>query len=261
MIGAAGCTTVQGGHGEDIVQPAASAAVKKFRDCDQCPEMSIVPAGSFPMGGRSVNDRPTHVVSVTRPFAIGVTTITQGQWDAVMGTRPEEPSSCGRADDCPKVNVSWDESQLFLGKLSKLAGHHYRLPSEAEWEYACRAGQIQKYCGGDDIDSVAWYGRDGYAGGNSAQSIHPVAGRHANAWGLYDMSGNVYQWTEDCWHVDYEGAPVDGTAWITPACSLRVQRGSAWNDQPGASVPTRRWGWAPSFRASFVGLRVVRDMP
>ncbi|SBT07650.1 conserved exported hypothetical protein [Candidatus Accumulibacter aalborgensis] len=123
-----------------------------FRDCADCPEMVVIPAGSFDMGGSAGDESPVHRVSV-RGFAMGRTEVTQGQWRAVMGNNPSYFSNCGA--DCPVEQVSWNDAQDYVRKLSANTGKTYRLPSEAEWEYACRAGGRHEYCGGDSIESVA----------------------------------------------------------------------------------------------------------
>lgn len=175
-------------------------------------QMVALPGGSFQMGcgpndGEcNYDEKPRHAVTV-RPFAIGQTEVTQGQWKAVMGAPPPELhfKQCG--DDCPVAPVSWDDAQAFIAKLNRMTGKHYRLPTEAEWEYACRAGRDSLYCGGDGVDAVAWHG------GNAGRKTHPVKGKQANGFGLYDMSGNVWEWVQDCYHENYQGAPADGSAW------------------------------------------------
>jgi len=128
---------------------STSWADKTFRDCPDCPEMVIIPAGSFDMGSNNgeVNEKPVHRVTIAKPFAMGMTEVTQGQWKAVMGNNPSSFSNCG--DTCPVEQVSWNDVQGFLQKLNAKTGKQYRLPSEAEWEYACRAEGKQEYCGSD----------------------------------------------------------------------------------------------------------------
>jgi len=155
-----------------------------------------------------------------------------------MGTNPSYFSGCG--DDCPVERVSWEAAQEFVRKLSEKTGQTYRLPSESEWEYACRAGGTFAYCGSDNKDKVAFdEQRDGW-------KTHPVARKQANAFGLYDMSGSVWEWTEDCWHDNYSGAPNDGNAWVSgESCSWsRVARGGSWYS--GARSAAER-GLAKSF--------------
>ena len=230
-----------------------------FRDCSYCPEMVVVPAGSFSMGspaaeaGRSDDEGPQHEVKLPRPYAIGKTEVTQVQWAALMRGNPSYFANCGA--DCPVEGVSWNDVQEYLSKLNAKTGKHYRLPSEAEWEYACRAGGGQAYCGDDDIDRVAWYD------GNSMKKTHPVAGKQANAWGLYDMSGNVWEWVDDCWNASYDGAPADGSAWTGGDCSLRVLRGGTWHQRPPSARAAKRLRLTTGDRNGVTGFRVVRSLP
>ena len=201
-----------------------------FRDCPHCPEMVVLPAGRFRMGSpdsepnRHSDEGPVRTVTISQPLAMGKTPVTQGQWRAVMGTNPSHFSSCG--DDCPVERVSWNDAQEYIRRLNQQTGQRYRLPSEAEWEYACRAGQTHRYCGSDDVDAVGWYRS------NSNGRTQAVGGKRPNAWGLYDMSGNVWEWTQDCWNDNYRGAPSDGRAWEQGNCRRRVVRGGSWNSSP-----------------------------
>jgi formylglycine-generating enzyme required for sulfatase activity len=218
---------------------------KVFKDCTACPEMVVVPAGTFEMGSNSgeVVEQPVHTVRIGNPFALGKTEVTHRQWRSVMGSDPfvdhgnsgayvpEQP-----CDDCPVTNVSWNNVQEYVQKLSQKAGKIYRLPSEAEWEYACRAGGTHTYCGGDSIDSVAWT----WVVGNSDDKAHPVAKKQANAWGLYDMSGNAWEWTDDCWNESYINAPSDGSAWTKKSCTFHVVRGGSWTEESRMSRSSAR---------------------
>ncbi len=226
---------------------------KVVRDCADCPEMVVIPAGSFEMGGGTYPDeKPVHRVTL-RSFAIGRTEVTHGQWRAVMGNNPSRFSTCG--DDCPVESVSWNDAQEFVRKLNQKTGKIYRLPSEAEWEYACRSGGKQEYCGGEGIDSVGWYA------GNSGSKTHSVAGKQANAWGLYDMSGNVWEWTQDCWNESYTGAPGDGSAWTSGDCGQRVLRGGSWNGKPQYARAAIRSGTGTAERSLSNGFRLARMLP
>ncbi len=192
-------------------------------------EMVNIPGGTFQMGcgphdGKcETNEKPRRRVTVPA-FAMAKTEITQGQWKAVIGSNPSYFKNCG--DDCPVESVSWNDAQSFINILNRKTGGHYRLPSEAEWEYACRAEQDTLYCGGDDVEAVAWYGLE-----NSGKTTHPVGGKQPNAFGLFDLTGSVWEWVEDCWHGSYQEAPGDGSAWdggTECAHKYRVARGGSW---------------------------------
>jgi formylglycine-generating enzyme required for sulfatase activity len=199
---------------------AAVAAGQVIKDCTDCPEMLVIPAGIFELGGSEQRERPLHSVSI-KSFAMGKTPVTQGLWQAVMGSNPSHFQQCGA--NCPVERVSWDDAQAFIQKLKAKTGKQYRLPSEAEWEYACRAGGRHEYCGSDNADAVGWYSA------NSGFTTHPVAVKQANGFGLYDMSGNVWQWVEDYHHDSYSGAPIDGSVWTTGGDQeYRVLRGGSW---------------------------------
>lgn len=212
---------------------------KAFRDCPTCPEMVLIPAGSFEMGSNDgdKNEQPVHTVRIGIPFAIGKTEVTKKQWRDVMGSYPPK-MHLNTCDDCPVSSVSWVEAQEFIVRLNQRTGKRYRLPSEAEWEYACRAGETHIYCGSNNADLVAWYGEHpvNWYGLNDKDPplTRPVAGKQPNAWGLYDMSGNVREWVEDCAVLnDYKGAPSDGSALTKPnGCLEPYQviwiRGGSW---------------------------------
>lgn len=175
--------------------------------------MVVIPAGSFQMVSNDgdSDEKPVHGVRVVS-FALGRTEVTQGQWRAVMGNNPSHFSRCG--DDCPVVQVSWDDAQAYLKKLSQKTGQSYRLPTEAEWEYAARAGATTQYWWGDEASHEYMnYGKDQCCGGLASGrdqwvNTAPVGQFPANAFGLHDMSGNVREWVEDCWHDHYNGAPT-----------------------------------------------------
>lgn len=222
-------------------------AGKVIRDCPSCPEMVVIPAGSFEMGGAEA----AHLVTL-KSFALGKTEITQGQWKAVMGHNPSHFAACG--DDCPVEQVSWNEVHEFARKLSASTGKQYRLPSEAEWEYACMAGEQYQYCGSDNLDSVAWHP------GNSGNRTHPAAGKQANAFGLHDMNGNVWEWVEDTYHADFNGAPTDGSAWLNDG-ENRVLRGGSWIASPRVGRGTGRNWNKPGSSYYNLGFRLAMTLP
>jgi formylglycine-generating enzyme required for sulfatase activity len=228
---------------------------KTFKDCPDCPEMVVLPAGRFTMGSEKFDPRHAmHAVTVAQPFALGKTPITQSQWRAVMGNNPSGFASCG--DTCPVERVSWSDAHDYARKLSDMTGKTYRLPSEAEWEYACRAGTRQEYCGSNDANLVAWHT------GNSGKTTHPVATKQANAWGLFDMSGNVWQWTEDCWNDTYKGAPSTAVAWTEGACAAaRVMRGGSWGNDALLARAENRNRYGPNNSGDSLGFRVARVVP
>lgn len=233
-----------------------------FRDCAECPDMVVIPPGSFNMGSENghPDERPVHRVTINRAFAMGKTEVTQAQWRSIMGNNPSEFKNCG--DNCPVEKVSWDDAQEFIRKLNARTGKQYRLPSEAEWEYACLAGEQLEYCGSANVERVAWYGTYENQAGNSGNSTNPVATKQANAFGLYDMSGNVYEWVEDSYHDSYIGAPSDGSVWQGDE-SKRVVRGGSWYYYPLFVRAAGRLWVPPAYRTSIkdFGFRLVRMLP
>ncbi|AGX87735.1 formylglycine-generating enzyme family protein [Candidatus Symbiobacter mobilis] len=207
------------------------------------------------------SETPQHRVSI-RAFQMGKTEVTLGQFKRFI-------AATGRHDlvnddfmkynaygaDAPVVQVSWNDAQNFIEWLNKTDGGGWRLPSESEWEYACRAGGRHTYCGGDNPEAVGWFG------GNSGGRQHAVAGKQPNAWGLYDMSGNVYEWVQDCWHDSYNGAPANGSAWMSGQCELRVLRGGSWLDNPDSLRAAIRNGDRPVNRNYIAGFRLARTAP
>ncbi len=215
--------------------------------------MVVIPAGRFLMGslanetGRYVDEGPQRWVDVPR-FAMGKFEVTQRQWEAVMGSNPSRFKSCG--PDCPVENVSWNDAQEFIRRLSQRTGQNYRLPSEAEWEYAARAGTTTAYFWGDAFDA----GR----ASNGSQTVR-VGSYGANAFGLHDMHGNVWEWVQDVWHDNYSGAPSDGSAWMSGGDqSRRVLRGGSWNSTPQFLRSAIRNRNSPGSRNDFIGFRIAR---
>ena len=230
-----------------------------FRDCGLCPAMMVVPAGSFTMGspdsedGRQANEGPQHVVTIAQPLAVGMREVTFAEWDACVkeGGCDYQPSSSDRGN-YPVVNISWEDAQVYLTWLSAHTGHSYRLLSESEWEYVARAGTATPYFFGNTISTDdANYN---YAIGSTTT----VGAYSANAFGLYDLHGNVWEWVQDCSHSSYRGAPDDGTAWETPGCSKRVLRGGSWNDGWSGLRSAYRFDRSPNSRDGARGFRVAR---
>ena len=258
--------------------PSGLFAEETFRDCNDCPEMVVVPAGSFMMGTTEAAgqlalqrgfvqyapplewEKPRHQVQIAEPFALGRYEVSFDQWDACVADggcddyRPED-EGWGRGRR-PVINVSWKDAQAYVRWLSEKTGQPYRLPSEAEWEYAARAGTTTLYSWGDNIaPENANYGLRG--GRTTEVGTYP-----ANPWGLYDMHGNVGEWVEDCQNESYEGAPSDGTAWTSGECIFsRVLRGGSWENYPGLLRSAGRSWEYPGSRAPGLGFRVARTLP
>ena len=233
-----------------------------------CPEMVVVPAGKFVMGspenekGRSDDEGPQHEVTVLRNFAVSRFVVTFDQWDACVRyggcTLPGAGASSWGRGKQPAIFVSWDDAQQYVSWLSALTVQPYRLLSEAEWEYVARAGTTTAYSFGDD---PAMLGDYGWYSGNSGSQAHPVGEKKPNAFGLYDMHGNVWQWVEDCYHEDYKGAPENGSAWKQDAdCSSRVVRGGSWGSNPEILRSASRFGNPSVGRYFTLGFRVARTL-
>jgi formylglycine-generating enzyme required for sulfatase activity len=214
-----------------------------------------LPGGEFTMGGEKYNwEKPLHRVRVS-PFAIGKYPVTQAQWKAVMGKNP----SSFKGDDLPVENVSWEDANEFIKRLNQKTGLQFRLPTEAEWEYAARAGSTTEYCFGDDekqLGDYAWFSQ------NSGSTTHPVGRKKPNDFGLFDMHGNVWEWCSD-WFSDsyYEECKKQGTV-VDPsgprAGSGRVIRGGGWTYDAVYCRSANRNGDAPGIRIGVLGFRLVR---
>lgn len=225
-------------------------------------EFVSIPSGSFQMGapegedGSNGDERPVHTVTFAYSFQIMTTEVTQGMWEELMGSNPASDNGVG--SDHPVYNVSWQDCQEFIAEMNELdPDFSYRLPTEAEWEYCCRAGTHTRYYWGDDLQQRliqynAWY--EHTAGGETC----PVAHKNPNSWGLFDMSGNVNEWCQDWSHFNYDGAPSDGSAWETPATSDRVFRGGSWNTVSVGCRSAFREPGNPDSGSSTIGFRLVR---
>jgi formylglycine-generating enzyme required for sulfatase activity len=201
---------------------SALYSLKIFKDCADCPDMV---------------ELPNHHI------AFGVSPITQGQWRALMESNPSFFNECG--DDCPVEQVSWNDTQAYLKKINDKTGKSYRLPTANEWRLACKSGQRNDYCGSDNINEIAWYGNNGTPGGNSSQKTHPVKRKQPNAWGLFDMTGNVWVWVQDC---------QDGD------CDRRLLLGGSWDSSPDL-IKSRQLQLDKWIRLKVAGFRIVRSMP
>ncbi len=218
-------------------------------------EMVEIPKGSFCMGSTNGNadEKPVHQVTINYSFYMGKYEVTQGQWQAVMGNAPSYFKG-GLAEpfiNLPVEQVSWEDAQTFISKLNESNdGFRYRLPTEAEWEYACRAGTTGDY--GGDLNEMAWFSE------NSGSRTHAVGTKQPNAWGLFDMHGNVWEWCQDWYHETYYGAPTDGSAWLSGGeQKYRVLRGGSWFLNATNLRSARRVWFTPDLRNYNLGFRVV----
>ena len=291
-----------------MLSESAPAAVSgpragdSFRDCPQCPEMVVVPAGSYRMGspsyeqGRQEDEGPVHEVTIAAPFAIGRYEVTVaefgrfvdetgylagnscyayegGNWETRAGQGWRNPGF-GQSGRHPVACANWNDAQAYAAWLSRETGEKYRLPSESEWEYAARAGTTTARYWGDGESAQCRHANGGDAGVKERYSdwnwtvascrdghVHtaPVGSFAANGWGLHDMLGNVWEWTEDCRNGSYAGAPSDGSAWEYGDCSVRVLRGGSWVNGPSNLRAADR-GWSTTGYRFLIGFRVARTL-
>jgi formylglycine-generating enzyme required for sulfatase activity len=246
-------------------------ALAEFKDCADCPQMVVVPAGEFTMGSPPAEQgaEAQHRVTIAAPFAVSKFEITFEEWDACLaggGCRAYRPGDEGWGRGThPVMNISWEDAEAYADWLSRKTGQHYRLLSEAEWEYAARAGTTTRFAHGDSISpSKANY--DGSADGSgpsdeNRQSTVPVGSFAPNAFGLYDMQGNVSEWVADCWYDDYTAKhPTDGSAWLEGNCNGRVVRGGSWEDSQSELRSAARTGGEKTDRFYTDGLRIARSL-
>ena len=254
---------------EELEQGPTLKVGEVFRDCDECPQMVVVPAGSFMMGspeseeGRDDDEGPEHRVEIGEAFAVGAYEVTFEEWDACVAAggcgryRPDD-KDWGRGGR-PVINVSWEDAQAYVEWLSRKTGKQYRLLSEAEWEYAARGGSGTRYWWGDEIGS----GRancDGCGSRWDDEQTAPVRSFRGNGYGLYDMHGNVWEWVQDCWNDNYRGAPTDGKVWKSGDCSRRVLRGGSWNFIPRLLRAASRLRIDTGDRGNYFGFRLARTL-
>jgi formylglycine-generating enzyme required for sulfatase activity len=252
------------------VYPPRFKSVRTFKDCPDCPEMVVVPAGSFTMGAPgegSTWEKPVHTVTIPRAFAVGAYEVTQVEWRSVMGSTP----SYFKGDRNPVETVSWKHAQDFVRKLSTKIGKPYRLLSEAEWEYAARAGTTTTFHTGQTIttEQANFNGKQGrynksQAGQDRKRTI-PVGSFPPNSFGLYEMHGNVEEWVEDCFIRGYDGsaptvAPTDGSAWTWNDCGDHVIRGGSWPFGADEMRSSHRGTGHLITRRKWIGFRVARDL-
>ncbi len=273
-----------------LAAEARAATATPFKDCAECPEMIVVPAGKFMMGSPQTegrlyaNEGPQRQVTIKRPFAVGMYAVTFDQWYACiadLGCNSYWPDDkeWGRGKR-PVINVSWDDAHRYIRWLNEKAtgakrpvatsdtppppmapGQQgpYRLLTEAEWEYAARAGTTTAYYWGE-VRGIGNANCDGCGSEWDNKQTAPVGSFAPNPFGLYDMAGNVLQWVEDCYHDNYLKAPVDSTAWISGDCLARVSRGGSWYNSSYYLRAANRYSNAPYFRGANVGFRVAKTL-
>lgn len=254
--------------------PDKPESADEFQDCAECPKMVVVPAGNFMMGSpanersRDHDEGPQHRVTISHPFAVGKFEVTFSEWDACVagGGCSDKPGDEGWGRGRrPVINVSWDDAKAYVSWLSGKTGEAYRLLSEAEWEYAARAGTTTPFSTGRTITTAQAnfdgnYTYNGSRQGRYRQETVTVGSFSANRFGLYDMHGNVWEWVEDCWNENYRGAPNDGSYRISGNCSLRVLRGGAWSIAPWGLRSAIRLRGITGHRLNFSGFRVARTL-
>jgi formylglycine-generating enzyme required for sulfatase activity len=238
-----------------------------FKECTRCPQMVIARPGQFLMGSGSPelgssNENPQHAVTIPGRFAISKREITFEQWDLChgLGGCRNSPTDEERGSR-PVARVNWDDAKEYVAWLSEITGKDYRLLSEAEWEYAARAGAQTDYPWGNDVQngSKAMANCSGCGSDWDDEGTAPTGSFDANSFGLYDMNGNVGEWVEDCYHDNYEGAPNDGSAWLSQDCKMRVHRGGSWGSSAASIRSSSRAKAPPSSRVNTLGFRVARS--
>jgi formylglycine-generating enzyme required for sulfatase activity len=258
-----------------LSRPEVREAGTVFRDIEApwCPELVVIPAGSFVMGsphdekGRDSDEEPQHRVTFASGFALGRYPVTFAEYDRFcmeIGREQPPDQGWGRGRR-PVINVAWDDARAYCAWLSQQTGQPYRLPSEAEWEYACRAGTTTPFWTGATIGAAEANYDGGYAYGSGdvgeyRERTTPVDAFAMNPWGVYDLHGNVWEWCEDCWNERYDGAPTDGSPWLDGDCSLRAVRGGSWYGEPRYMRSACRSKNERADRGSNLGFRIARTL-
>jgi formylglycine-generating enzyme required for sulfatase activity len=232
-----------------------------FRDCQDCGEMVVVPAGEFNMGGDTPYEKPEHRVTIATAFAIGRREVTFDEFDLCVSARacrqPPDDHGWGRGTQ-PVIEVSWDDAKAFVGWLARRTGRKYRLPSEAEWEYAARGGTMTAFWWGREVSSGHANCED--CGGTPPRQTLPVGSFRPNGFGVFDTAGNAAEWVEDCWNDTYRNAPRDGSAWTTGQCRQRVLRGGSFASRSNVIRSGARFRYDQDVRYYANGFRVARDL-
>jgi formylglycine-generating enzyme required for sulfatase activity len=245
---------------EKPTAPTKSAG--EIQDCPNCPVLVALPAGSFTMGSNTgdPSEKPPHKVTINTPFAIGKYEVTVEQWNACVaaGGCPRDASDPNLDKNTPVRDVSWDDAQKYVKWLGTTTGKPYRLPTEAEWEYAARGGTTTPYWWGNKM-------KNGTANCKACgqpwhqEGPEKVGSFSPNPYGLYDMNGSVWEWVSDCWHNNYKKAPENGSSWNEASCRTRVIRGGSWREDASYMTSTTRFKYDASVRYSQNGFRVARD--
>jgi len=247
-----------------LAGPARAEALPTFKDCDVCPEMVVVPAGEFIMGtdGGDKREAPAHTVTLKKSYALSETEITFDHWEACRidgGCKRDPDDHKWGKKGMPVINIDFQDAQDYTAWLSKKTGATYRLPNEAEWEYAAKAGTTTKYWWGDEIgEGNANCRKCGtqWSGKGSA----PVASFKPNPFGLYDMNGNVWEWVADCWNPNHDGAFSDGRTRTTGNCKVRIIRGGSWYYFPKLSRAAYRFKNDVRVFSYNIGFRVLKEL-
>jgi formylglycine-generating enzyme required for sulfatase activity len=243
-------------------RPVDNGPAGSFQDCPECPIMVQVPAGSFTMGSASGDgsERPSHRVTLARPFALGMFEVTVSEWRACIRDSgcSNIPGMAGASDRTPAHNLHWQDTMTYIAWLSGRTGHRYRLPSEAEWEYAAAARTTGRFWWGDVV-GIAHANCRNCGGSYERAAPVPVGSFRPNPFGLHDMNGSVAEWVADCWNRTYRGAPSNGGVWLQGDCRKRVLRGGSWRNDADDLTTTSRLSYDADVRYPGNGVRVARD--
>jgi formylglycine-generating enzyme required for sulfatase activity len=262
------CLVSLGSIDPGAIAQEALAARREFKECARgCPVMIVIPVGKFIMGslenelGHDPSEGPPHEVTIAKPFAVSKFEVTFEEWDECVAA-----AACPRALDhwgrgtMPVINVSWNDAKQYVSWLSQLTGADYRLLTEAEWEYAARAGARTRYSWGDQ-PSAGDANCDGCGSKWDLQQTAPVGSFNPNSLGLYDMHGNVWEWVEDSWHENYDVAPTDGSAWLLGGdLNYRIVRGGSWRNESEHVRAAARFKRNVNVRFDTLGFRIARTM-
>jgi formylglycine-generating enzyme required for sulfatase activity len=245
------------------VTPSRVSAGGAGADCDVCPEMVTISPDAFTMGDSKgdISEMPAHHVTLSKPYAIGKYEVTVGQWKACVaaGDCKKIPDSDMTSNDLPARDISWGDAMKYVGWISRVTGKPYRLPTEAEWEYAARAGTQTRYWWGNEMVPGKAYCKD--CGGQWDFALPVKVGSlEPNPFGLYDMNGNVWEWVADCWHRNYNGAPSDGRVWDDPSCTVRVIRSGSWRNDKTYVHSASRFKYDAYVRYLQNGFRVAKTL-